>query len=169
MNLCWKGTICCLISRLSPRKSLLSLKLEAVEAVVRAEEYGSHTGGGAHRPNDEIILPDNQAEDTWIDRTEIPPELTEEPSQEMPVSSSAAGSREQKSSSSKKSKTDKKPDQKPEAEVERGPSEPEQETVIYQMERETARDRLFSLMLAGYGLIGLGAAALLYRHIKRKK
>ncbi len=130
---------------------------------------GSHTGGGAHRPNDEIILPDNQAEDTWIDRTEIPPELAEEPSQEMPVSSSAAGSREQKSSSSKKSKTDKKPDQKSEAEVERGPSEPEQETVIYQMERETARDRLFSLMLAGYGLIGLGAAALLYRHIKRKK
>ena len=130
---------------------------------------GSHTGDGAHRPNDEIILPDNQAEDTWIDRTEIPPELAEEPSQEMPVSSSAAGSREQKSSSSKKSKTDKKPDQKPEAEVERGPSEPEQETVIYQMERETARDRLFSLMLAGYGLIGLGAAALLYRHIKRKK
>ena len=112
---------------------------------------GSHTGGGAHRPNDEIILPDNQAEDTWIDRTEIPPELAEEPSQEIPVSSSAAGSREQKSSSSKKSKTDKKPDQKSEAEVERGPSEPEQETVIYQMERETARDRLFSLMLAGYG------------------
>lgn len=168
MNLCWKEPICCLISRLSPRKSLLSLKLAAVEAVVRAEDLAAILAAERIGPMMRSFCP--------IIRQRIPGSTERKCRlnlRKSPVRRcrSAAVQREagNKNHRPAKSKTDKKPDQKLEAEVERGPSEPEQETVIYQMERETARDRLFSLMLAGYGLIGLGAAALLYRHIKRKK
>lgn len=54
-------------------------------------------------------------------------------------------------------------------EADRSSSEPESETLIYQSDRETIRDKLFSAMLAGYGVIGLGVAWQIYLHTIRKK
>ena len=80
---------------------------------------------------------------------------------EMPVSSEEASlilsSSELESSSGKTSsggnKSGSGKDGEADEEADRSSSEPESETLIYQSDRETIRDKLFSAMLAGYGVI----------------
>lgn len=120
-------------------------------------------GGGGDDSDDEIILPGN--EDTWMDRTEMPVSSEESSlilsSSELEPSGGKTSSGGNKSGSGKDGEADK--------EADRSSSEPESETLIYQSDRETIRDKLFSAMLAGYGVIGLGVAWQIYLHTIRKK
>ena len=122
-------------------------------------------GGGGDDSDDEIILPGNEGEDTWMDRTEMPVSSEESSlilsSSELESSSGKTSSGGNKSGSGKDGEADK--------EADRSSSEPESETLIYQSDRETIRDKLFSAMLAGYGVIGLGVAWQIYLHTIRKK
>ena len=122
-------------------------------------------GGGGDDSDDEIILPGNEGEDTWMDRTEMPVSSEESSlilsSSELKSSSGKTSSGGNKSGSGKDGETDE--------EADRSSSEPESETLIYQSDRETIRDKLFSAMLAGYGVIGLGVAWQIYLHTIRKK
>ena len=122
-------------------------------------------GGGGDDSDDEIILPGNEDEDTWMDRTEMPVSSEESSlilsGSELESSSGKTSSNGNKSGSGKDEEADK--------EADRSSSEPESETLIYQSDRETIRDKLFSAMLAGYGVIGLGVAWQIYLHTIRKK
>lgn len=122
-------------------------------------------GGGGDDSDDEIILPGNEGEDTWMDRTEMPVSSEESSlilsSSELESSGGKTSSGGNKSGSGKDGEADK--------EADRSSSEPESETLIYQSDRETIRDKLFSAMLAGYGVIGLGVAWQIYLHTIRKK
>lgn len=122
-------------------------------------------GGGGDDSDDEIILPGNEGEDTWMDRTEMPVSSEESSlilsSSELESSSGKTSSGGNKSGSGKDGEADE--------EADRSSSEPESETLIYQSDRETIRDKLFSAMLAGYGVIGLGVAWQIYLHTIRKK
>lgn len=122
-------------------------------------------GGGGDDSDDEIILPGNEDEDTWMDRTEMPVSSEEFSlilsSSELESSSGKTSSNGNKSGSGKDGEADK--------EADRSSSVPESETLIYQSDRETIRDKLFSAMLAGYGVIGLGVAWQIYLHTIRKK
>lgn len=122
-------------------------------------------GGGGDDSDDEIILPGNEGEDTWMDRTEMPVSSEESSlilsSSELESSSGKTSSGGNKSGSGKDGEAD--------VEADRSSSEPESETLIYQSDRETIRDKLFSAMLAGYGVIGLGVAWQIYLHTIRKK
>ena len=126
---------------------------------------GSGGGGGGDDSDDEIILPGNEDEDTWMDRTEMPVSSEESSlilsSSELESSSGKTSSGGNKSGSGKDGEADE--------EADRSSSEPESETLIYQSDRETIRDKLFSAMLAGYGVIGLGVAWQIYLHTIRKK
>ena len=126
---------------------------------------GSGSGGGGDDSDDEIILPGNEGEDTWMDRTEMPVSSEESSlilsSSELEPSGGKTSSNGNKSGSGKDEEADK--------EADRSSSEPESETLIYQSDRETIRDKLFSAMLAGYGVIGLGVAWQIYLHTIRKK
>lgn len=126
---------------------------------------GESTGGGDEdHSDDEIILPDNDPENTQEDRVEMPVSSEESSSQ-------SSGSSEGKSSSSKSSSGSKKSSSgsKQPEEPDRTSSEPESETLIYQTDKDSVRDKLFYLMLAGYGVIGLGIAWQIYRHTIRRK
>ena len=120
-------------------------------------------GGGGDDSDDEIILPGN--EDTWMDRTEMP--VSSEESSLILSSSELESSGGKTSSGGNKSGSGK--DGEADEEADRSSSEPESETLIYQSDRETIRDKLFSAMLAGYGVIGLGVAWQIYLHTIRKK
>lgn len=120
-------------------------------------------GGGGDDSDDEIILPGN--EDTWMDRTEMP--VSSEESSLILSSSESESSGGKTSSGGNKSGSGK--DGEADEEADRSSSEPESETLIYQSDRETIRDKLFSAMLAGYGVIGLGVAWQIYLHTIRKK
>ena len=120
-------------------------------------------GGGGDDSDDEIILPGN--EDTWMDRTEMP--VSSEESSLILSSSELESSGGKTSSGGNKSGSGK--DGGADEEADRSSSEPESETLIYQSDRETIRDKLFSAMLAGYGVIGLGVAWQIYLHTIRKK
>lgn len=120
-------------------------------------------GGGGDDSDDEIILPGN--EDTWMDRTEMP--VSSEESSLILSSSESESSGGKTSSGGNKSGSGK--DEEADKEADRFSSEPESETLIYQSDRETIRDKLFSAMLAGYGVIGLGVAWQIYLHTIRKK
>ena len=120
-------------------------------------------GGGGDDSDDEIILPGN--EDTWMDRTEMP--VSSEESSLILSSSESESSGGKTSSGGNKSGSGK--DGGADEEADRSSSEPESETLIYQSDRETIRDKLFSAMLAGYGVIGLGVAWQIYLHTIRKK
>ena len=120
-------------------------------------------GGGGDDSDDEIILPGN--EDTWMDRTEMP--VSSEESSLILSSSEPESSGGKTSSGGNKSGSGK--DGEADEEADRSSSEPESETLIYQSDRETIRDKLFSAMLAGYGVIGLGVAWQIYLHTIRKK
>ena len=120
-------------------------------------------GGGGDDSDDEIILPGN--EDTWMDRTEMP--VSSEESSLILSSSEPESSGGKTSSGGNKSGSGK--DGEADEEADRFSSEPESETLIYQSDRETIRDKLFSAMLAGYGVIGLGVAWQIYLHTIRKK
>lgn len=126
---------------------------------------GGGGGGGGDDSDDEIILPGNEDEDTWMDRTEMPVSSEESSlilsSSELEPSSGKTSSGGNKSGSGKDGEADE--------EADRSSSEPESETLIYQSDRETIRDKLFSAMLAGYGVIGLGVAWQIYLHTIRKK
>lgn len=126
---------------------------------------GGGGGGGGGDSDDEIILPGNEDEDTWMDRTEMPVSSEESSlilsSSELESSSGKTSSGGNKSGSGKDGEADE--------EADRSSSEPESETLIYQSDRETIRDKLFSAMLAGYGVIGLGVAWQIYLHTIRKK
>lgn len=126
---------------------------------------GGGGGGGGDDSDDEIILPGNEDEDTWMDRTEMPVSSEESSlilsSSELESSGGKTSSGGNKSGSGKDGEADK--------EADRSSSEPESETLIYQSDRETIRDKLFSAMLAGYGVIGLGVAWQIYLHTIRKK
>ena len=126
---------------------------------------GGGGGGGGGDSDDEIILPGNEDEHTWMDRTEMPVSSEESSlilsSSELEPSSGKTSSGGNKSGSGKDGEADK--------EADRSSSEPESETLIYQSDRETIRDKLFSAMLAGYGVIGLGVAWQIYLHTIRKK
>lgn len=125
---------------------------------------GSGSGGGDDS-DDEIILPGNEDEDTWMDRTEMP--VSSEKSSLILSSSEPESSGSKTSSGGNKSGSGK--DGEADEEADRSSSEPESETLIYQSDRETIRDKLFSAMLAGYGVIGLGVAWQIYLHTIRKK
>ena len=122
-------------------------------------------GGGGDDSDDEIVLPGNEDEDTWMDRTEMPVSSEESSlilsSSELEPSGGKTSSNGNKSGSGKDGEADE--------EADRSSSEPESETLIYQSDRETIRDKLFSAMLAGYGVIGLGVAWQIYLHTIRKK
>lgn len=122
-------------------------------------------GGGGDDSDDEIILPGNEDEDTWMDRTEMP--VSSEESSLILSSSEPESSGGKTSSGGNKSGSGK--DGGADEEADRSSSEPESETLIYQSDRETIRDKLFSAMLAGYGVIGLGVAWQIYLHTIRKK
>ena len=122
-------------------------------------------GGGGDDSDDEIILPGNEDEDTWMDRTEMP--VSSEESSLILSSSEIESSSGKTSSGGSKSGSGK--DGEADEEADRSSSEPESETLIYQSDRETIRDKLFSAMLAGYGVIGLGVAWQIYLHTIRKK
>ena len=122
-------------------------------------------GGGGDDSDDEIILPGNEDEDTWMDRTEMP--VSSEESSLILSSSESESSVGKTSSGGNKSGSGK--DGEADEEADRSSSEPESETLIYQSDRETIRDKLFSAMLAGYGVIGLGVAWQIYLHTIRKK
>lgn len=122
-------------------------------------------GGGGDDSDDEIILPGNEDEDTWMDRTEMP--VSSEESSLILSSSELESSGGKTSSNGNKSGSGK--DEEADKEADRFSSEPESETLIYQSDRETIRDKLFSAMLAGYGVIGLGVAWQIYLHTIRKK
>ena len=122
-------------------------------------------GGGGDDSDDEIILPGNEDEDTWMDRTEMP--VSSEESSLILSSSESESSSGKTSSGGNKSGSGK--DGEADEEADRSSSEPESETLIYQSDRETIRDKLFSAMLAGYGVIGLGVAWQIYLHTIRKK
>lgn len=122
-------------------------------------------GGGGDDSDDEIILPGNEGEDTWMDRTEMP--VSSEESSLILSSSEPESSGGKTSSGGNKSGSGK--DGEADEEADRSSSEPESETLIYQSDRETIRDKLFSAMLAGYGVIGLGVAWQIYLHTIRKK
>lgn len=122
-------------------------------------------GGGGDDSDDEIILPGNEDEDTWMDRTEMP--VSSEESSLILSSSELEPSGGKTSSGGNKSGSGK--DGEADVEADRSSSEPESETLIYQSDRETIRDKLFSAMLAGYGVIGLGVAWQIYLHTIRKK
>lgn len=122
-------------------------------------------GGGGDDSDDEIILPGNEDEDTWMDRTEMP--VSSEESSLILSSSESESSGGKTSSGGNKSGSGK--DGEADEEADRSSSEPESETLIYQSDRETIRDKLFSAMLAGYGVIGLGVAWQIYLHTIRKK
>ena len=126
---------------------------------------GGGGGGGGGDSDDEIILPGNEDEDTWMDWTEMPVSSEESSlilsSSELESSGGKTSSGGNKSGSGKDGEADK--------EADRSSSEPESETLIYQSDRETIRDKLFSAMLAGYGVIGLGVAWQIYLHTIRKK
>ena len=122
-------------------------------------------GGGGDDSDDEIILPGNEDEDTWMDRTEMP--VSSEESSLILSSSELESSGGKTSSNGNKSGSGK--DEEADKEADRSSSEPESETLIYQSDRETIRDKLFSAMLAGYGVIGLGVAWQIYLHTIRKK
>ena len=122
-------------------------------------------GGGGDDSDDEIILPGNEHEDTWMDRTEMP--VSSEESSLILSSSESESSGGKTSSGGNKSGSGK--DGEADEEADRSSSEPESETLIYQSDRETIRDKLFSAMLAGYGVIGLGVAWQIYLHTIRKK
>ena len=122
-------------------------------------------GGGGDDSDDEIILPGNEGEDTWMDRTEMP--VSSEESSLILSSSESESSSGKTSSGGNKSGSGK--DGEADEEADRSSSEPESETLIYQSDRETIRDKLFSAMLAGYGVIGLGVAWQIYLHTIRKK
>lgn len=122
-------------------------------------------GGGGDDSDDEIILPGNEDEDTWMDRTEMP--VSSEESSLILSSSESESSGGKTSSGGNKSGSGK--DGEADKEADRSSSEPESETLIYQSDRETIRDKLFSAMLAGYGVIGLGVAWQIYLHTIRKK
>ena len=122
-------------------------------------------GGGGDDSDDEIILPGNEGEDTWMDRTEMP--VSSEESSLILSSSESESSGGKTSSGGNKSGSGK--DGEADEEADRSSSEPESETLIYQSDRETIRDKLFSAMLAGYGVIGLGVAWQIYLHTIRKK
>ena len=122
-------------------------------------------GGGGDDSDDEIILPGNEGEDTWMDRTEMP--VSSEESSLILSSSELESSGGKTSSGGNKSGSGK--DSEADEEADRSSSEPESETLIYQSDRETIRDKLFSAMLAGYGVIGLGVAWQIYLHTIRKK
>lgn len=122
-------------------------------------------GGGGDDSDDEIILPGNEDEDTWMDRTEMP--VSSEESSLILSSSEPESSGGKTSSGGNKSGSGK--DGEADKEADRSSSEPESETLIYQSDRETIRDKLFSAMLAGYGVIGLGVAWQIYLHTIRKK
>lgn len=122
-------------------------------------------GGGGGDSDDEIILPGNEDEDTWMDRTEMP--VSSEESSLILSSSESESSGGKTSSGGNKSGSGK--DGEADEEADRSSSEPESETLIYQSDRETIRDKLFSAMLAGYGVIGLGVAWQIYLHTIRKK
>ena len=122
-------------------------------------------GGGEVDSDDEIILPGNEDEDTWMDRTEMP--VSSEESSLILSSSEPESSGGKTSSNGNKSGSGK--DGEADKEADRSSSEPESETLIYQSDRETIRDKLFSAMLAGYGVIGLGVAWQIYLHTIRKK
>ena len=122
-------------------------------------------GGGGDDSDDEIILPGNEDEDTWMDRTEMP--VSSEESSLILSSSELESSGGKTSSGGNKSGSGK--DGEADEEADRSSSEPESETLIYQSDRETIRDKLFSAMLAGYGVIGLGVAWQIYLHTIRKK
>lgn len=122
-------------------------------------------GGGGDDSDDEIILPGNEGEDTWMDRTEMP--VSSEESSLILSSSEPESSGGKTSSGGNKSGSGK--DGEADKEADRSSSEPESETLIYQSDRETIRDKLFSAMLAGYGVIGLGVAWQIYLHTIRKK
>ena len=124
---------------------------------------GGGGGGGGGDSDDEIILPGN--EDTWMDRTEMP--VSSEESSLILSSSEPESSGGKTSSGGNKSGSGK--DGEADKEADRSSSEPESETLIYQSDRETIRDKLFSAMLAGYGVIGLGVAWQIYLHTIRKK
>ena len=126
---------------------------------------GSGSGGGGDDSDDEIILPGNEGEDTWMDRTEMP--VSSEESSLILSSSEPESSGGKTSSGGNKSGSGK--DGGADEEADRSSSEPESETLIYQSDRETIRDKLFSAMLAGYGVIGLGVAWQIYLHTIRKK
>lgn len=126
---------------------------------------GGGGGGGGDDSDDEIILPGNEDEDTWMDRTEMP--VSSEESSLILSSSELESSGGKTSSNGNKSGSGK--DGEAEEEADRSSSEPESETLIYQSDRETIRDKLFSAMLAGYGVIGLGVAWQIYLHTIRKK
>ena len=129
---------------------------------------GSGSGGGdggGDDSDDEIILPGNEDEDTWMDRTEMP--VSSEESSLILSSSEPESSGGKTSSNGNKSGSGK--DEEADEEADRSSSEPESETLIYQSDRETIRDKLFSAMLAGYGVIGLGVAWQIYLHTIRKK
>ena len=126
---------------------------------------GSGSGGGGDDSDDEIILPGNEGEDTWMDRTEMP--VSSEESSLILSSSESESSGGKTSSGGNKSGSGK--DGEADEEADRSSSEPESETLIYQSDRETIRDKLFSAMLAGYGVIGLGVAWQIYLHTIRKK
>ncbi len=122
-------------------------------------------GGGGDDSDDEIVLPGNEDEDTWMDRTEMP--VSSEESSLILSSSELEPSGGKTSSGGNKSGSGK--DGEADEEADRFSSEPESETLIYQSDRETIRDKLFSAMLAGYGVIGLGVAWQIYLHTIRKK
>lgn len=122
-------------------------------------------GGGGDDSDDEIILPGNEGEDTWMDRTEM--SVSSEESSLILSSSELESSSGKTSSGGNKSGSGK--DGEADEEADRSSSEPESETLIYQSDRETIRDKLFSAMLAGYGVIGLGVAWQIYLHTIRKK
>ena len=122
-------------------------------------------GGGGYDSNDEIILPGNDEEDTRMDRTEMP--ASSEESSLVLSSSESESSGGKTSSGGNKSGSGK--DGEADEEADRSSPEPESETLIYQSDRETIRDKLFSAMLAGYGVIGLGVAWQIYLHTIRKK
>ena len=126
---------------------------------------GGGGGGGGDDSDDEIILPGNEDEDTWMDRTEMP--VSSEESSLILSSSELESSGGKTSSNGNKSGSGK--DGEADEEADRSSSEPESETLIYQSDRETIRDKLFSAMLAGYGVIGLGVAWQIYLHTIRKK
>ena len=126
---------------------------------------GGGGGGGGDDSDDEIILPGNEDEDTWMDRTEMP--VSSEESSLILSSSESESSGGKTSSGGNKSGSGK--DGEADEEADRSSSEPESETLIYQSDRETIRDKLFSAMLAGYGVIGLGVAWQIYLHTIRKK
>ena len=133
---------------------------------------GGGGAGGITVPggwDDEIILPDNTSDATRLDQTHMPESSPEEL---ISGSSSEASSSGKKSSSGKtgsaSSGGQKAGGEDPDSDS-RGESEPESETLIFQTDRSDLRDKLFSIMLAGYGMIGLGVAWQIYRHTSRKQ